>query len=474
MFKVFKGFIICLILFVSIIFTFDVDAANAYFVWEKTVIDVPVNAPLEGYKDDYVVKLYVNGVESNDFTVEYEVNTSTFSTVLTHIIGKYTVYYKVYSKNNYISSTQAIVFNVIDNIKPIIKLKSDVVNVDYGKVLADYDFYTASDNYSSKADLKVIIDDNNVLYNTLGSYNATIKCVDVFDNEEVKSFKVNVVDRVGPNIKILQALEFSYGTKINYKDYFSVTDNYNGDLSKNIKVIGIDLNKLGYQEVSVSCSDYSLNTTEITVTVLILDNIAPTINLINPETSLDITLYETFDEDFFNSYLFSYSDNYNENEELIMDIDIKELECRVADFKVYFSVIDSSGNETTEELLVKLRETVGPQIIVDDKIMIEIGEEVDFLTLATVLDEFDIEASSRLTVDTSNLDVNTKGKYQIVYTCFNTSGIYTDKVVDVIVGDEITVNESSVNLLPLLIVVPIVVITGIIVLVLIKKKKKTK
>ena len=92
--KLFKGCSVAIVLFLASVLCEKTYAANAYFVWEKTVIDVPVYSALEGFKDDYILKLYVNGVESDDFYVEYETNCSTFSTVLTNRIGRYTVFYK--------------------------------------------------------------------------------------------------------------------------------------------------------------------------------------------------------------------------------------------------------------------------------------------------------------------------------------------------------------------------------------------
>ena len=124
--KILKGLIVCLICIFCYKITNKANAASAYFVWEKSVIDVPVFSNLEEYKDDYVVKLYVNGKESKDFTVTYEVNTSSFSTVLTNKVGKYTVYYKAYSKNNYVSSVEGIIFNVCDVTPPIINIKKEI------------------------------------------------------------------------------------------------------------------------------------------------------------------------------------------------------------------------------------------------------------------------------------------------------------------------------------------------------------
>ena len=78
--------------------SYEANAADAYFVWEKTQIDVPLNSSLENYKDKYELSFYVNGSKSKDYYVEKEVNCSTFSTVLTNKIGKYTVYYKAVSE----------------------------------------------------------------------------------------------------------------------------------------------------------------------------------------------------------------------------------------------------------------------------------------------------------------------------------------------------------------------------------------
>ena len=124
MFKLFKGLLLCVVLILLNVFTVKTNASNAYFVWEKKEIEVPIYSDLEEYKDDYIVKLYVDGKESFDFTVEKEVNCSSYSTVLTNKIGDYTVYYKAISKTHYAYSEVPIVFHVIDVTSPVIKLNS--------------------------------------------------------------------------------------------------------------------------------------------------------------------------------------------------------------------------------------------------------------------------------------------------------------------------------------------------------------
>ena len=78
MFKLFKGLLLCIVLILLNVFTIKTNASNAYFVWEKKDINVPIYSDLEEYKDDYIVKLYVDGKESFDFTVEEEVNWSSY------------------------------------------------------------------------------------------------------------------------------------------------------------------------------------------------------------------------------------------------------------------------------------------------------------------------------------------------------------------------------------------------------------
>ena len=66
MFKIFKGFLLISIIFNILVIGVSVKGANAYFVWEKYEIEVPAFSNVSDYKDEYVVKLYVNGWESND------------------------------------------------------------------------------------------------------------------------------------------------------------------------------------------------------------------------------------------------------------------------------------------------------------------------------------------------------------------------------------------------------------------------
>lgn len=442
MHTLFKRFSLYLIIFFGLFLTNKVSAVNAYFIWEKTEITVPVFSNLEDYKDDYVVKLYVNGKLSNDYYVEAEVNCSTFSTVLTNKIGRYTVYYKAYSKQNYISSMAAIVFSVVDINAPTIKLNSDIIEVKYGSSLSD-DWYKITDDTCLPTEINVAIDDSNVIYNTLGTYPATITATDLYGNSNKRDFKVKITDKNNPKIYILKPLEFAYGEDINISDYFMCKDDYYNDITHLMILSGLDIYKLGRQQVELSVTDYYNNKTEVIMEVLVLDKIPPTLILTEQEITLDIVDFNNFNQDFFALYIHYLDDNYSDITKIKLLIDTEELQEKIADFHVYFTAIDENNNIKKDVLLVKLREFVGPNIIGEDFIEILKGSEIDLASLVIVEDKYDLEAYQRLSIDQGDFDINNEGIYKIVYTCFNTSGIYTEKIIEIKVIDEANNQNTS-------------------------------
>ena len=441
--KLFKGFIFCLVLLLTFLFNVKTTAANTYFVWEKTEIDVPIFSNIEDYKDDYIVKLYVDGKISNDFTVEMEVNCSTFSTVLTNKIGRYTVYYKAYSKNNYLSSVMPVVFNVVDVTPPQIKLNSKVIEVEYGLTLNDYDWYNVTDDVCSLSEISISIDDSNVIYNTTGTYPATIKATDLYSNQTTMDFMVKITDGKKPNILVLKPLEFSYGEEIVIEEYFLCKDNYNNDITHLLNISGLDTKRLGKQEIVLSLSDYSNNQIEVMVEIVVVDKIAPTLTLSTNEVTLDVCCYNEYDINFFREYIYILSDNYSTIENIVILIDTSGLKEEVADYNIYYTAFDENGNKKKEVLLVKMREMIGPNILVDDVIKVKVGSEVDLYSLVEVVDEYDSDAYKRLSIEYLEFDANTIGTYEIKYTCFNTSGIYSEKNVTIIVYDEVIENSNS-------------------------------
>ena len=466
--NVYKRFIF-VILIIFLLFGRKVNAANAYFVWEKTVIDVPLNAPLEEYKDDYVLKLYVDGKLSDDYYVEYQTNCSTFSTVLTHKIGRYTVYYKAYSKNNYISSEQAIIFNVVDMTPPSLELVSDPVIIDYGTTLKDINFYKISDDTCAQKDIIINLNDQSVIYSNLGLYQANISATDLSGNMITKKFSVKIVDNIAPNIVIIKPLVFDYMEEVKWEEYVRCQDNYDNDITQLIECYDLDTSKLGRSEITLEVSDYSKNKCSVKVEVVVADKTSPIINLKTEELTLDIRSFATYDNDYFKEYIYNYSDNYSQKENIILEIDTSNLCENVADFHVNFTAIDENNNKTIKKLIVKFREMIGPMIDGPDEININIGDALDLSRLVTVSDLYDDGVSSRLEIDDDGFNNLLSGTYRIKYTSFNTSGIYSEKIVTVNVIGE----ENNDYLLPMILIVgSIVLLAGVVVTIIIVKRRR--
>ena len=434
MFKVFKGLL--LIIIVMNCFCLNkAHAGEAYFVWEKTQIDIPLNDSLEKYKNKYEISFYVNGKKSTDFTVEKEVNCSTFSTVLTNKLGKYTVYYKAKSEKYYVSSTQAIIFNVIDVTKPQITKISDVV-IESGREFEIDKYFYISDDTTSRDELTILIDDSYVLYSMVGTYDASITAIDKYNNQSKIDFQIKIVDNTKPQISVIKPLILSYGSFLDVSEYFLATDNCNGDLTKLIVIDGLDNKKLGLQEIIVSVTDYSNNSNQIKVSATVIDDQKPVFLLKQNEVTLDVGNFKSYDYDFFKSFIVDVSDNHTKFENLIIRIDYSKMLNSISDYEIIYTIEDESGNYSTDFMIVKLREMNGPNIIGEDVVTIKLGEDIDLLSLVEVEDYYDENAKEKLEILSTNFDKNVAGKYEITYICYNSSGNYSTKIVVINVIDD--------------------------------------
>lgn len=448
----------------SVIYVFlaclNVSGSSAYFVWEKYIIDVPAFANVNDYKDDYVLKLYVNGKESKDFYVEYETNCSTFSTVTTNRVGKYTVYYKAYSKSNYISSEQGIIFNVIDVNPPEIILENDVIELEYGQTLDDLVWYRVKDDICNSSEIEVSLNDTGVIYTISGIYKATLIAVDIYGNRCVKNVTIRVSNSINPIIKITKQLNFEYGEEPDLKEYFFCTDAYGNDITKYLTVEGLDIYKLGKQLINVSVTDLSNNTTDMNLEVFVVDNKAPQLDLICSEVTLDILDFSILDIEYFKQFIFRINDNYSNAIEL--KIDISSLKEEVRDFLVIYKAVDENKNVTEITLKVMLRESTGPVIDGVDYIEIEPGSELDLKSLVEISDPYDKDVSSRLIIESNDLNLDKPGTYYVKYTSFNTSGIYTEKVIEIkVLGEAEQENKENffdIDGLSLVIIVGVVLV----------------
>ena len=106
-------------------------------------------------------------------------------------VGKYTLIYSV-TYNNKSSQIKRIV-NVVDSIKPELKIKGESINLIIGNEYPEYG-YSAIDNYDGDITEKVKVD-NKIDINTLGEYEVIYSVSDSSKNKTEVSRKVTVVDK---------------------------------------------------------------------------------------------------------------------------------------------------------------------------------------------------------------------------------------------------------------------------------------
>lgn len=118
------------------------------------------------------------------------------------------------------------------------------------------------DNNDITKDLK--IDNSNLDINKIGIYK--VKYYVIIDKKEYNHYRtVSVVDTTKPEIKLIGNDTINLLVGETYKDEgATATDNYDGDITKDIKVEGnVDTSKVGKYKITYSISDSSNNTNSI-------------------------------------------------------------------------------------------------------------------------------------------------------------------------------------------------------------------
>lgn len=173
-------------------------------------------------------------------------------------IGNYFVKYKIGN------SFKLRNVEIRDTESPIISLTgNNTMEIDYNTDYIEPGF-VAIDNNDGDITKKVSVN-GKVNKVELGEYDIIYKVKDSSNNETEIVRVVSVVDREKPKIEFSRNLN-TYaikGEKIDLND-FKATDNYDGDITKNVKVTGnVDFDNRGIYEVNYEVSDSNGNKTEV-------------------------------------------------------------------------------------------------------------------------------------------------------------------------------------------------------------------
>ena len=283
------------------------------------------------------------------------------------------------------------------------------------------------DNSNEYVDIFVIEDavDNY----TPGDYQVTLRLMDLYGNFSYLYIDVTVIDTLAPYISYIEDQTFEAGTYTGFNWITLMTDVYDNTLKEMDKYIvssNVVFNEVGTYEVVLGARDASMNETTITVTVHIVDTVAPEVEL---KPVVD-TIY--------------VGDVYGDQGVLITDVTAVNLFVEnnvntavAGSYEIIYRAVDSGGNET----LIKRIVTV-----------IEKTEIIEFVLnpgLTTIkLDDEYTESGAKVyvngnyaaeaTVIDTDLNIEVAGYYYVLYGYTYQDKEYTYKRYVFVVDDSLT------------------------------------
>ena len=225
-------------------------------------------------------------------------------------------------------------------LPPEFKLtKGDNIELKYGEKYKDPGYKVTKFGKDYTKDIKI---KNKINSKKLGTYKIIYE-VKINGITFKKVRKVKLIDDEKPIITLTGNENISICPNAEYKEEgYKATDNYDGDITKNVKITAKD------GIISYSVKDSSGNTAEITRTITKEDKIAPTITLKGNKT---ITLYlgntwkepgytatDNCDNDITNNVVKSGTVNPN----------------KLGTYKITYTVKDMTGNQAVVERTVKV------------------------------------------------------------------------------------------------------------------------
>ena len=311
-----------------------------------------------------------------------------------------------------------------------------------------------------------MLDTTDVDMDTVGTFDIVFTVEDVAGNSSTQTITITinqivVVDETIPVITLVAdlATEFDQGaTAPDWKTYITATDDVDGVIAITDTMVddaNVDMSTVGTFDVSFTVPDSSGNFASVYITITILDITAPVITevaalLIEFEsgaTAPDWKTYITALDDIDGNI--TITDAMVDTTNVDMDT--------VGTFDIVFTVEDVAGNSSTTTITITIIEAV--VIDVTDPIITEVAALAtefeygstapDWKTYVTASDNAD--GSITITdamVDTSNVDMDTVGTFDIVFTVEDVAGNSATTTITITIVDTAAPVLTLVGALP--------------------------
>jgi len=234
-------------------------------------------------------------------------------------------------------------------------------------------------------------------------------------------------------------------TVVEIQSSLSAYDDIDGDLSANITVVQdnytANIGTLGTYSVIFSVTDNSMNSTEMTVNVQLVDVLAPVFSNVSTITAVYPNTYTVQDI----IAMLSASDNY--------DADVSHLITLVEDnytvnsnivgtYQMDFQVTDSSGNISYYTQAISVVDVEGPVISGNETISIGYNHQLTPTIVMEglgVIDNYDDQLTLNIVLESDNYSINYNklGQYSMQFSVTDSSGNKIYKTINITVVDEI-------------------------------------
>ncbi len=353
--------------------------------------------------------------------------------------GKYTVYYSVEdAAGNKDTDERKVNVGIVDNEKPVIYLRGpDPLLIDVKVPYGEPGAY-AVDNIDDTIQFKDFDVSHTIDINTLGTYKVTYKVSDASGNEATKERTVEVADTIAPVITLNGPNPVNLGLGFPYNEYGvkSATDNLDGDVTSEVKISGsVNSSVGGNYIISYKVSDSHNNEGVVERIVQVAKDTDPPVISLKGDNPMAVFLGQPYVEPGATAH---DSIDGDITSEIVITGTVNE---NVAgDYTITYTVSDAGGNtaEKTRKVTVSADDKK-PVITLkgDNPMPLKVGDTYNEPG-ATAVDNVDGNLTSKININSSDVNTSSAGSYEVIYTVSDNSGNTAVKKRSVVVSTDNT------------------------------------
>lgn len=292
-------------------------------------------------------------------------------------------------------------------------------------------FFRIKDNVDQT--VFVWIEDDLLNKGVLGIYEAKICARDSSLNQSCQSFYVEIKDTIAPVVVLpsqtITIEVYDVLSKEMMMDWFVlISDAYDQD-NLNINFYHqLNTHVIGRYDVMIEVFDQSLNVTEKTFQVVVVDSTPPTVSLLTST----IHVFEPLKP------LLSYvmiTDNYDEKDVLSVKINSNINPSLLGVYQLDVEVSDLSKNKRQYSFLVEVVDLEAPKIDLEEAFIITDFMRPDYESRLIISDNYDDRANIDVMVDDEDVNYELPGMYIFRVELSDKSGNISVIHIDVIVVD---------------------------------------